>query len=1130
VSAAKLVVGHHGIGGARITIFTKLSGQRDLSGSLLSKRIALVDGRVVSDGSPCRMASGDAEIAHVPTAFDLAKVIAAMGSANALALGCIKNHKRARVVTARVLARLAERKMPDSRPIITRCREHIDYETGAAWLLIDFDNKGMPAEVSVAIAAAGGVWQALVSIAPGLAHAARVSRTSTSAGLRRSDTGEEIAGSGGEHHNVLVKDGTDIDRALKTLHDLCWLHGFGWYRIGKAGQLLDRSIVDVAVRFGERLVFEGPPEVVPPLMQDAAARMPIPHDGQAIDTRSVIPALTEYELARVREAKARARIALEPRAAEVKAAADRRLAEAISKRTGMPFVAAVRAVASRHHGSLSPPLMLDFDDLGFVSVEAVLADPDRFIGETLADPLEGAGYGRDKAMVLRSKTDSCAICISSFAHGGAFYQLRHDARTARAAVEAADPQHVVDVLCAVVPHADIEADELSGLIATVAKQAKVGVRAIQARLRAEQARRDAAKRKAAQDHRIALDKRLVYPLPPSDGERGPIIRLVDETLAADQSAEPPMRDAAGNLVEVRTIKPWGLHLLTATGSNADAAVPKEGDGGDVGNDFGLPAPAEPAIVRLSPVEVELLIEQHIRFETQATEKKPSYAAALQQPFIKALMAIGADRSMMPVGRAVNTAPLVAINGAIITGVGLDRSSGLIHRIEPQLLACLPATPPTEEEVRRGLRWLLDEWLVDVNADLTGKLLVIMMCLSLIERVLLKERPAWFVRAGHRGGGKTTLVHMIIMAIFGRMAAAAAWSDSEEERRKALFAYLREAVAALCWDNIPRGAQISSACIEKALTGPEVSDRVLGESVFETAPGGTVQIFTGNSIAPKGDMVSRSFSIVINVDRPDPENREFAHPDPMGWTARHRRQILSCLYTILVYGCQNRPAGQVAKTRFKDWWSLCGWPVEHAVALIGENIDCLALLNAGESDDDETAAAATMLSTLRAEFGARPFGAGEIVKLIEAGTASVWTYEPPAERGKAERLLDAFSEMLGRQLNRPTAGTLGKLLNNRLVDRPTRISASIVATLKTFKKDNTGLYEVSLTCSGDGSNYATSDPAGGQTMSRMSLISPHAGRPAGDRGDAGHVSSPPAPASTENDDDISDVPPGEEFVV
>ena len=39
-------------------------------------------------------------------------------------------------------------------------------------------------------------------------------------------------------------DGGDTERFLKTLHDRCWLAGLGWHLIGKAGQLLDRSIID----------------------------------------------------------------------------------------------------------------------------------------------------------------------------------------------------------------------------------------------------------------------------------------------------------------------------------------------------------------------------------------------------------------------------------------------------------------------------------------------------------------------------------------------------------------------------------------------------------------------------------------------------------------------------------------------------------------------------------------------------------------------------------------------------------------------------------------------------------------------------------------------------------------------
>jgi hypothetical protein len=511
----------------------------------------------------------------------------------------------------------------------------------------------------------------------------------------------------------------------------------------------------------------------------------------------------------------------------------------------------------------------------------------------------------------------------------------------------------------------------------------------------------------------------------------------------------------------------------------------------------LPAPPEPMIVPLKPVGVGLLIERYIRFETAPTARAPGHAAALQRPFIDALMNISAAESRMPVGRAINTGPLVAINGKIIAGIGLDRGTGLIHRIEPQVHACLPATSPTAQDVRKALQWLLDEWLIDVKADTTGKLLVLMLSLSMLERVLLKERPAWFVTAGHRGGGRTTLVLMLTMAVFGRMTAAAAWSDNEEERRKALFSYLRQAVATLCWDNIPRGAQITSAAIEKALTSPQISDRVLGESEFETAAGGTVQIFTGNNIAAQGDMCSRSFRIVINVDRPDPENRSFVHPDPLGWTMQHRLQILRSLYTILVYGCQNRPADQVAKTRFKDWWSLCGWPVELAASLIGKKVDCAALLSASESDDDETSAASTLLSTLRAEFGDSPFTAKDIIRIIEAGAPSFGMCSGAVAKEKADRLLDAFGEMIGRRLDRPTPGTIGKLLRNRLVDRPTFIdNTNLAAVLKANWEKHTSRYHVQI-LSGNTRKGTTAISA---TTEFTSPISP---QPVQANGDARH---------------------------
>ena len=182
-------------------------------------------------------------------------------------------------------------------------------------------------------------------------------------------------------------------------------------------------------------------------------------------------------------------------------------------------------------------------------------------------------------------------------------------------------------------------------------------------------------------------------------------------------------------------------------------------------------------------------------------------------------------------------------------------------------------------------------------DQVSKCTAVMLALTIIERALLAERPAFFITAPQRGGGKTTLVHMITLAVLGRKAAAAGWSKNPEERKKALFSYFRQGVAALAWDNIPRGSAISCPHIEAALTSSEISDRVLGVSRVEVVPSITVQIFTGNSILPRGDMASRSLMAALNVNRPDPENRNFVHPDPLSWTQAHRPKILRALYTI-----------------------------------------------------------------------------------------------------------------------------------------------------------------------------------------------------------------------------------------
>jgi hypothetical protein len=228
--------------------------------------------------------------------------------------------------------------------------------------------------------------------------------------------------------------------------------------------------------------------------------------------------------------------------------------------------------------------------------------------------------------------------------------------------------------------------------------------------------------------------------------------------------------------------------------------------------------------------------------------------------------------------------------------------------------------------------------------------------------------------------------MLAVAVLGRRAAASAWSLSEEERRKALFAYLGEGVAFLVWDNIPRGETISCPSIEKALTAETYKDRILGVSENRTVPATTVHVFTGNNIAPRGDMASRSLQARLEVDRADPENREFKHADPMAWTSDHRGKILRACYIILLGNPRLRATSPVAaQTRFKPWWHLVGSAIEHAAELHAKDfaervaddlvnppkrppvkISFRTMFLSGETDEEQTSSLATVLETLRGQ--------------------------------------------------------------------------------------------------------------------------------------------------------------------
>jgi hypothetical protein len=131
------------------------------------------------------------------------------------------------------------------------------------------------------------------------------------------------------------------------------------------------------------------------------------------------------------------------------------------------------------------------------------------------------------------------------------------------------------------------------------------------------------------------------------------------------------------------------------------------------------------------------------------------------------------------------------------------------------------------------------------------------------------------------------------------------------------------------------------------------------------------------------MASRSLKIFLDVERADPENRKFKHPDPVGWTLNMRAEILGALYTILLgnpFLDQRRDAP--CETRFKMWWRLVGSAIEHAAKLANPDkpVRFKDLFLEQEAEDEESGDLTQVLSVLAKQFPTT-FKAAEVAELV-----------------------------------------------------------------------------------------------------------------------------------------------------
>jgi putative DNA primase/helicase len=859
-----------------ITILHKLGG-------VMSKRIWLdINDHLISDGSACLMTRGTATRARV-TLDGLGELLQSLPSCDALALGALRDElpDTVNIVTKDELQRLNGQAPPLS--VIARTSDSISYRPNQpGLLLVDYDQKGMPPEVRQRVDAAGGMLAALPSVLPQLNDVGSLWRPSTSSGLYRSDTLDRIQGSGGLHGYVGVVDGSDATRALKVLHDRCWLAGYGWMMLGRSGDLLRRSIVDRMVGDPSRLIFEGAPKLVAPLRQNTRPSQMFP--GGLLDTRTALPDLTLTEQARLKDLEQAETARLRPDAERVRKKFIEDQAAVIAARISCTTEAARYVVERQCHGVLLPSIVLEFDAPEFAgcTVADVLSDPQRFDRATLADPNEGREYGVCKAMVMRRPDGT--PWINSFAHGRTVYELRYDTASIEAAIQAGVEAAAADIAVRMLFQGEINRTDEDRLIAIAAKRAKVGKRAITSRLKDLRTAQNAAAKNAA---RAAV----ATSLPEIDVIPGLRHEAADAGIAAMHAANVPFYQRAGGLVRVCSTR-------GRTSDGKDILVP------------GIVPVSQPMLGRA--------------LNTSALWQRPAKDGPERidcpRDVVEEIDAMAGHWPFPPLIGVIGT-PTLRPDGSLLCSPGYDAATGLYLHEPPPMPAI--SDRPTKQDALNALsdlNELLNDFPFVDNVDRSVAMSMLMT--PVLRAGLGPAVPIHVVNAPAPGTGKSYLQDISTAISIGERCPVKSVASSDEETEKRLIGSAIAGHSTIALDNcngILRGdflAQVSER--------PVLEVRGLGSSTIYRINNVFTVFANGNNIIVYGDLTRRCVRCKLDANLEDPTERTFAG-DPVATILVDRGRYVGAILTIaLAYLAAGTPNPPHRVPSYERWSVLvCG---------------------------------------------------------------------------------------------------------------------------------------------------------------------------------------------------------------
>lgn len=333
---------------------------------------------------------------------------------------------------------------------------------------------------------------------------------------------------------------------------------------------------------------------------------------------------------------------------------------------------------------------------------------------------------------------------------------------------------------------------------------------------------------------------------------------------------------------------------------------------------------------------------------------------------------------------------------------------------------------------------LDELLQDFcwkePADRTNY--IGMLLTPLLVSKFIGSKPAVIFNGNQPELGKSILAEIIAILRDGQPVETATYNPNDEEFEKRLGSIVRRGNTTVIVDNA-KARTIESAVLERSITDPIISFRLLGGSTDIRCENSHIFCITANTPEISRDLITRS--VLVNLHHEgNPTARTFNVVDPEGYAIQNRNEIIGELIGMVErWKSAGMPLANT-QSRFnkRGWGNIIG-------GILDANGEPDFLANASE--------AAEQMDSTRREFG-------ELVEAMVSHQQGTWTGAELVQLAIENSLLRSE---LGEGSDRSKATKMGTLAT-RYVAEPFEVQGTAVATFNKRSDRNGSLYWVGVT--------------------------------------------------------------------